>query len=169
MLTETGRVVACDSQVLWVETIRQSTCGSCSANKACGHSLINSISDGTRSLIKVLPGEHSIAQCNINDNVRISIPEEVILRGSFVAYMVPLLTMLAGALGSVWLSASGAGLDASMPGSDTAAAVGAIVGLALGFVFVRLHALRHKNDESYQPVLLEIIGHENLLRPDASA
>lgn len=164
MLTETGRIVACDAQGLWVETIRQSTCGSCSANKACGHSLINSISDGTRSLIRVLPGTHSIEQCNINDDVRISIPEEAILRGSFVAYMVPLIGMLVGAL----LGAELLQLSPLMLGSDAAAAVGAVAGLAAGFVLVRRHAHRHRDDASFQPVLLEILGPQNLLHRPAA-
>ena len=43
MLIETGRVVAVEAneEALWVETIRQSTCGSCAANKGCGHGLLN--------------------------------------------------------------------------------------------------------------------------------
>lgn len=149
MLTEIGRVVALDQQGLWVETIRQSTCGSCSAQKACGHSLINSISDGKRSYIRVLPGEHASEDCSIDDQVRISIPEEIILRGSFVAYMLPLLCMLAGAIvAQQWLSLS----------QDAAAAIGAIIGLAIGFALVRWHALRHRQNPDYQPVLLEILA-----------
>lgn len=149
MLTETGRVVACDETGLWVETIRQSTCGSCSAKKACGHSLINSISDGKRSYIRVLPGKLSASDCRIDDNVRISIPEEVLLRGSFVAYIVPLLGMLLGAL---------AGLELLPMGDDASAAIGSVVGLALGFACVRWHAVRHRDDASFQPVLIEVLG-----------
>ncbi|MFK7975578.1 MAG: SoxR reducing system RseC family protein [Halioglobus sp.] len=159
MLTETGRVVACGADVLWVETIRQSTCGSCSANKACGHSLINSISDGKRSLIRVLPGQHAVNDCSVNDSVRISIPEEVILRGSFIAYMLPLLCMLAGAVLAVQL----AGAQSLLLGSDASAGIGAVLGLLFGFLLVRWHATSHKNDASYQPVLLEILHEQNLL------
>jgi sigma-E factor negative regulatory protein RseC len=149
VLTETGRVVACDEDALWVETIRRSTCGSCSANKACGHSLINSVTDGKRSFIRVLPGKLSVDQCKVDDQVRISIPEEVLLRGSFVAYMVPLLAMLAGAM----LGVRFAGL-----GEDAGAALGAVAGLAAGFALVRWHALRHRTDTTYQPILLEVLG-----------
>ena len=153
MLTETGRVVARDDDALWVETIRRSTCGSCSANKACGHSLINAVSDGKRSLIRVLPGQLSVNDCAIDDQVRISIPEEVLLRGSFIAYMVPLLAMLAGAL---------AGVEVLPIGQDGAAALGAVAGLAVGFAAVRWHAMRHHRDEAFQPVLLEVVGRGNI-------
>ena len=76
MLTETGRVVAVDADGVWVETIRQSTCGSCAAQKGCGHGLMNRISDGHRSLIRALPGRLSAGDCQVDDQVRISMPED---------------------------------------------------------------------------------------------
>lgn len=149
MLTETGRVVAVDAEGLWVETIRQSTCGSCAAQKGCGHGILNRISDGKRGYIRVLSGKTSIDHCCVDDKVRISIPEEVILRGSLVVYMVPLLSMLAGAAFAVNL----------LPGvQDVLAALGAVIGFGIGIGIVRWHAWRHRNDRELQPTLLEIMG-----------
>ena len=54
MLVETGRVVAVEEDSLWVETIRQSTCGSCAAQKGCGHGLLNRYADGKRGYIQHL-------------------------------------------------------------------------------------------------------------------
>ena len=71
MLIETGRVVAVDAQGLWVETIRQSTCGSCAARSGCGHGLLNRMSDGRQGYIRVLPGDQSIESVRINDQVLI--------------------------------------------------------------------------------------------------
>lgn len=154
MLTETGRVVAVDQDGLWVETIRQSTCGSCAAQKGCGHGILNRISDGKRGYIRVLSGKVATHDCAVDDQVRISIPEEVILRGSMVVYMVPLLSMLAGAAAAVNL----------LPGGqDLLAALGAAGGFALGFGIVRWHAWHHRHDRSLQPTLLEI------LRPGSDA
>lgn len=148
MLIETGRVVALDTEGLWVETIRQSTCGSCAAQKGCGHGLLNRISDGKRGYIRVLWGEKNSCDCAVDDQVRISIPAEVILRGSFVVYLLPLLTMLGGA-------AAAAGL---LPGSqDLMAAAGAAAGFGLGLVVVRWHAWLHRGDDKLQPTLLEIL------------
>lgn len=147
MLTETGRVVAVENDSLWVETIRKSTCGDCAARKGCGHGLMNSLGDGSRGYIRVLPGEAGLEDCRIDDEVVISIPEEVILRGSLVAYLVPVASMLAGALAAVqWL-----------PGpQDALAAVGCVAGLALGFGLVRWHGHLHRDDHSFQPVLVEV-------------
>ena len=147
MLTETGRIVAIDEDGVWVETIRSSTCGACSLQKGCGHGLLSRIGDGRRGYIKVLPGTLALSDCAVNDRVRISIPEEVILRGSAVVYMVPLLSMLCGA-----------GLAAGLwgGGADLAAMLGAFLGFGAGLALVRWHAWRHRYDGSLQPTLLEV-------------
>jgi len=148
MLIETGRVVAVDPDGVWVETIRQSTCGSCAAQKGCGHGLLNRFTDGKRGYIRVLPGARAPGDCQVDDQVRISIPEEVILRGSLVVYMTPLFGMLAGATAAVNL------LQANQ---DVLAALGAAAGFGLGFGLVRWHAWRHRSDSSLQPTLLEVL------------
>ena len=103
MLTEVGRVVAVEPESLWVETIRQSTCGTCAAQKGCGHGLMNRVTDGKRSYIRVLRGQQPVQHCDVDDQVLISIPEEVILKGSFIAYMFPLVCMLLGAMAATGL------------------------------------------------------------------
>ena len=148
MLVETGRVVAVDPDGVWVETIRQSTCGSCAAQQGCGHSLLNRISDGKRSYIRVLSGAQDCEQCRVDDQVRISIPEDVLLRGSLVVYMLPLFCLLLGPVMAVGL----------LPGDqDMLAALGAVAGFGVGFILVRWHAHRHRHDQSLQPTLLEVL------------
>ena len=73
----------------------------------------------------------------------------MLLKGSFIAYMVPVLLMMAGALGAGWLS--------PLQG-DLSAAVGSVAGLALGFLLVRWHARHHVEDPYFQPVLLEVLS-----------
>ena len=144
MLTETGRVVALDADAIWVETIRLSTCGACAAQKACGHGLLNQASAGKRGYVRVLAGTQAIENYQINDQVLISIPEEIILRGSFIAYLLPVVLMLFGAAGSVKLFPGGA---------DVLALLGAVAGLTLGLLLVRWHGHRHREDPRYQPTL----------------
>ncbi|MEM8660060.1 MAG: SoxR reducing system RseC family protein [Pseudomonadota bacterium] len=151
MLIETGRVVAVDegADALWVETIRKSVCGSCTANKGCGHGLLNRITDGRSGYIRVISGSKvSAGECAVDDQVRISVPERLILQGSALVYVVPLLTMLVLA----------AAADAIWPGlGQGVTIVGAALGLALGFLFVRLHAWRHRDDQNLQPTLVEVL------------
>ena len=147
MLIETGRVVAVDDEGLWVETIRKSTCGSCAAQAGCGHGILNRLGSDRRGYVRVLPGKVDTTGCEVDDQVRISIPEEVILRGSLVVYMVPLAFMLGGALLAVGL----------FPESrDWPAMAGALLGFAAGWGVVRWHAWRHRADSNLQPTLLEI-------------
>lgn len=144
MLTETGRVVALEKDGLWVETLSKSTCGSCAVRKGCGHGLLNQAAGGRRGFIRVLPGDQSLDDFRVNDQVLIGIPEEVILRGSFIAYLVPLFCMLLGALVAASLSPLS---------GDLWALTGSAAGLLLGLLLVRWHGWRHRHDPAYQPVL----------------
>jgi len=141
--------VGLEADALWVEAVRRSTCGTCAAQKGCGHGLLNRISDGKRGYVLALPGDKGIEHYRIGDQVLLSIPEEVILRGSFVAYLLPLLGMLSGALAAVtWWPGAG----------DPAAIAGAVAGLLLGYGMVRWHGVRHRHDPDFQPVLLNVIS-----------
>ena len=140
MITESGRVVAVDSGCLWVETMRTSTCGSCSAQKGCGHGLLNRVGAGRRNYLRVLPGELPIADFAVDDRVRIAIPERVLVVGAVVVYLVPLLALL---VGTVLGSRLGAG--------DAGAVAGALVGLLAGLGLVWLHGRISRNDTEMQP------------------
>jgi sigma-E factor negative regulatory protein RseC len=155
MLTETARVVAIEPESLWVETIRKSTCGTCAAQKGCGHGLLNRLGDGKRGYVRVLESQKlAAADCRVDDQVLIAIPEEIILRGSLIVYMLPLISMLlAAALATTVFPAS----------HDGYALAGAFLGLLLGFSAVRLHARRHRHNQHYQPTLLEKV----IARPQA--
>lgn len=148
MLTETGRVVAVDADGLWVQTVRRSTCNACSLRQGCGHGLLERIHDGQRGLVRVLPGETDTAACEVGDQVRICIPEALLLRGSLLLYVLPLLTLLVGA-------AAGAALWPAV--ADSAAMLGAVLGLLLGLGVVHWHSRRHRDDPAMHPVLLAVL------------
>ena len=142
MLTETGRVVAVQSDCLWIETVRRSTCGSCSAQKACGHGLLNAAQTDRVHHVRVLLGRYSANDFQIGDEVTISIPERVLVTGALLVYILPLLTLLAGAL-----------LAASIWPGDAAALLGAGAGFSIGLGMVRWHATLTRNRQSLQPVV----------------
>ncbi len=144
MLSETGRVVAVEAESLWVETIRQSTCGTCSVQKGCGHGLLNQMGDGRSNYLRVLLGAKHNHVYKIDDEVRIAIPEHVIVQGSFVVYIMPLVMTLAGAgLGQL-----------AWPGLDVGSISGAIAGFLSGIGLVRWHAWWHRDNLDLQPRLL---------------
>jgi sigma-E factor negative regulatory protein RseC len=141
MIEETGRVVAMDPGLAWVETMRQSACDSCSAKSGCGHSTLAKL--GQNSV-------HMQALCDIDvtigDQVVVGVPEDIMVKSSLLAYLMPLLVMMTGVLvaDSLW-------------GHDLLTALAGIGGLALGFVGLRWHFNRNQHDERYQPVVLRRI------------
>lgn len=145
MLTETGRVVAVEPGYLWVETVRGSTCNSCSAAGGCGHGILNRMGEGGRSFLKVSSDAFPQDLFKVDDEVCIAIPENVVLGGSFMVYIVPLLCTLV-------VAAVFAGLVPAASDLDTA--LGALVGFAAGVGLVRLHALSSRNDHRLNPRLL---------------
>ncbi|USE39063.1 SoxR reducing system RseC family protein [Endozoicomonas sp. SCSIO W0465] len=97
MIEEQGRVVAVESDFVWVETIRQSSCSSCSAQNGCGQHLSEKYrADTSFSYIKAI----SPWVVKEGDRVVVGIPEGSLLKASFLIYLFPLLLMMAG----IWLS-----------------------------------------------------------------
>ncbi|MDE1460442.1 SoxR reducing system RseC family protein [Spartinivicinus poritis] len=95
MVEEHGIVTAIDKNGgAWVETQQQSVCGQCAANKGCGHKLLNKLPSSRKtasaSSIKVR-SEHSL---QVGDTVVIGIPENTLVKGSLLVYLLPLIFML---------------------------------------------------------------------------
>lgn len=143
MILETGRIVAVESDSLWVETIQRSTCNSCSAEQGCGQSLMAKLS-GHTSYLRVLLQGRDASQFHLGDQVKIGVPEEVVANGSLFAYLVPLLTMLLFS-----------GMVHWQIGREGLTILAACVGLLLGglAMYWRAHATR--NDSRFQPVLVD--------------
>ncbi len=134
MLEENGRVVRLDDGTVWVETIKQSACSSCSAQKGCGQSLLARIGDGKRLEIQVDNPQH--LEVSVNDEV-------TFLTASLLVYLLPLLAMFITAV-----AAQRYGL------SEPGVILSAGFGLAGGFVITRFISGRISRNCSYRPVLL---------------
>ncbi|HUH38721.1 MAG TPA: SoxR reducing system RseC family protein [Spongiibacteraceae bacterium] len=145
MIIETGRVVAVEDGALWVETIRRSTCESCSARNACGHGLMNRVGAGRRNHVRALFDSPDNVEYQVDDLVRISIPDHLLVQASAIVYLLPLLTMVAGLL-------------LAPQGSDAGAALGAVLGLGLGFLAVWLHGRWSRDHQALQPRVVERVG-----------
>ncbi len=140
MITETGKVVAVDGDRAWVQTIRTSACQSCSARAGCGQRALASVSGGRAN--QVLVANSSGAR--VGDEVVLGIDEQSLLRASLMVYGVPLLMMVAFCIaGYQWFG-----------GSDLSAVIGALLGLAGGFWFVR--GWQSGASEQYQPRMLRV-------------
>ena len=140
MIEETGRVVALEEGAVWVETLRKSTCSSCSANAGCGQGLMDKLGVGRqRGFVRVL----SDLQLALDDVVVIGIREDVLLRTAVLVYLLPLLGLLAGAL-----------LASSLGLTEGLIILASMFSLLLVWLAVRWHCRRTQHDPARQPVVL---------------
>lgn len=149
MLTESARVVAVEETAVWVETLRQSSCGSCAARAGCGHGMLNSARAGvSKGLLKAaLPVDKTLV-VSLHDTVEISVPEQGFLRAAWLLYAMPLLTMLlaAGLADHFWAS-----LGLSQAAMDLRVTVAAASGLGAGLLLLRFLSQRMGADPDLQP------------------
>jgi len=143
LIVESGRVVGKDEDSLWVETIQQSSCGSCSAQKGCGTSLVAKWTSRS-SFIRVLLEGRDPEEYQIDDEVTIGIPDDVVANGSLFVYLVPLLFMLAAAVA----------VD-SLGVAEPWVILSGVLGLFVGAALVRLHSYRNRFNRRLQPILVD--------------
>lgn len=143
MIKETGKVISIDTDGVWVETIQQSACQSCAAQKGCGQSLIAKAT-GKTTAIRALADNNDLKSLKVDDQVVIGIPENVVVTGTLLTYFLPLTLMVIGVLVASEISVS-----------DFFVAVGAIAGLACGGLLVRLHSYFNRTNTDVQPMLIE--------------
>lgn len=142
MLTETGTVTSVNHDSVWVETIQQSTCGSCRARKGCGQRLLSSNGIGSAS-VKALLDKNDATKYSVGDVVNIAIPEHIIVMSSLLVYCLPLLLLVVFS-----------GIAHTFFMADSVLIVSGILGLLSGAYIIRLHSTRHKNDPRYQPTII---------------
>jgi sigma-E factor negative regulatory protein RseC len=149
MIEESAQVTKVTGDTVWVMAIQKSACGSCEAQKGCGHSLLAKV--GQKQI--ELPVDRNGLDVSVDDMVVIGVPEQAILKTSLLMYGLPLGFMIFVALMAKWLSLS-----------EGLSVVLAFVSLLCGFVVVNLQT-RNLNFEKYQPQLMRKVAVEQSLLP----
>ncbi|WP_444925500.1 SoxR reducing system RseC family protein [Microbulbifer sp. ZKSA004] len=143
MLQERGRVVAIESDAIWVETTQSSACNGCSTKSSCGTGLLGDLfSSSTR--VKVALNGFSADKIHLDDVAVIGITENALTSSALLVYLVPLMSLVLVALIGDSLFAE--------PG----AVIGALIGLVLGALGVRWYSRSQSQNPTYTPVLLQI-------------
>lgn len=140
MITEQGTVIAEKDDRVWVQTIRQSACESCSARSGCGQRVLASATGGRANQVLV----DNTVSARVGDEVMLGIDEQALLVASLVVYAVPLVLMVLASVVGHQLSG----------GSDLWAIVSAVAGLGVGFGLGR--KLQSDRGDRYQPRLLRV-------------
>jgi sigma-E factor negative regulatory protein RseC len=129
MIEQKATVISCDADLVWVEAERQSTCGQCQARKGCGTGLLAKHVGQRFSRLAVKTDQHF----DIGQQVMVSIPEQALLTGAFMMYLLPLLLMFSAAALARWANLG-----------ELPEIIAGLSGLVGGFYFVKTR-LAEKN------------------------
>ncbi|MEJ2214385.1 MAG: SoxR reducing system RseC family protein [Gammaproteobacteria bacterium] len=90
MIEEVARVLSIENDLAVVAVEKTSGCGSCHAKGACGTSSLAGFFNFKPPAITVKNSLNAKA----GDNVLLAMPEQTLLAGSFLLYILPLITMI---------------------------------------------------------------------------
>ena len=143
MIEQAAHVQAIDQTSVWLDTLRLSTCNSCSMKSGCGQRLMNQATDCKRSRIELPIPQYMTL--NVGDEVVLGIPQKAFIKASVLTFAMPLVWMLACALLAQWLTLS-----------EPATVVAALLGLGLGLLFLRWYSQSEAvlASNQWQPVIL---------------
>ena len=146
MMTEEAEVVAIDGDHAWVEAQRRTACGACTASKGCGTGLIARFFSGREVRLRAA---NPIA-AEVGERVVVAVAEDVLLRSSLMAYILPLITLFIGAI-------LGQEIQYALfdPAGEGIVVLGGLLGFGLGVLGLRAFARRVERDDRYEPRIVE--------------
>lgn len=124
MLEEQATVVSLESGAVWVEADRRTGCERCEAGQGCGGGVLGRLVVRGNSRVRAL---NDLPDLAVGDDVVLGLDERILLSGSLMTYLLPLLCMLAAALFA----------EQFLQTSDLAVAAFGIFGLAVGLLVLR--------------------------------
>jgi sigma-E factor negative regulatory protein RseC len=146
MIEETGLIVEVDDQYAWVEAASSNSCSHCAANQACGTASLQKWFKRRPNRLRVINHQH----IKPGERVVIGIPEQALVKGSFMIYMLPLLFLIGGAFFGSYLDNL-----LSWGHKDAASMFFGLLGLFGSFRFLQKYYTRKSGQQSqYQPVIL---------------
>lgn len=122
MIEQKATVISQEGNLVWVEAERQSTCGQCQARKGCGTGLLAKHVGQRFSRIAV----NTEQRLSVGQSVLVSIPEQALLSGAVMMYLLPLLALF-------WFAI----LTRMLGGGELLQIVSGLIGLCAGFFWVR--------------------------------
>lgn len=149
MIEETATVVARDGRYAWVESARKSACGQCSMNKGCGVGAISKVFGERRTRIQAI----NTVEAEVGESVMIGISETALLTGSFLVYLLPILSLLGFGLLGEAVARQGLSDDSEWP-----AILSGLFGLFIAMAWVRYKTGRSGESDRFQAVILRRLG-----------
>ena len=139
MIEQQARVIEIDGDVVWLEAERESTCSDCQVKQGCGTGLLAKHVGKKFSKISV----HKTTDTTMGEVVMLVIPEEALLQGAALMYLLPLTLLFLFSI-----------ITRSFDLGEGAEILAGLTGLVTGFAVVKEN-LRNKKDGIQAKVLEE--------------
>lgn len=153
MIEEQIEVIEVIGNQLILQARTKSACGGCAVNKGCGTSLLSKVVGKKFTRFKV----DNTVNADVGDMVVVGISEDALLKGSLMAYILPIVFMLVIALiADVYLPSTIGIRDLMIAGLS-------IIGFFGGFYLSKSYFQSSSTMKHFSPVVLrKIIGHGKL-------
>jgi sigma-E factor negative regulatory protein RseC len=128
-----------------LEIERKTACGLCGQTRGCGNSIWGKLFAHQSTAFKA----QNRINAKVGDSVIVGINEQALLKSALLLYILPLATMLIGAILAKQLSAT-----------ELGSMLGALAGLMLGLLWVKGHTMSSSYFRLQQPVILRLAADE---------
>ncbi len=139
MIEEVARVVAVEQGYAFVEVTRTSSCNTCNAKQACGTASLTGMFRFRPPALKL---KNDIS-AKAGDQVIVALPEQTMLAGSIMLYIIPLIMLVLFAIGFDFML----GLFFTLE-TELMQVIGGLTGLIAGLLIVKKYSARVLNDTS---------------------
>jgi len=139
LLKESGLVTHIEGNFAWVNTANKLSCSSCQVESTCGNGMLEKYLAGKVFVSKI----KNDLNAQIGDRVEIAIPVASVTRASLIAYTVPLMALIFGAL-----------LGQYLFNSEGRTIVMSVLGLFAGLIITHFYNQKIANSERYMPKMV---------------
>ena len=151
MIEERAVILSLDSETslsdstATLEIERKIACGLCGQTRGCGNSIWGKLFAHQSTAFKA----QNRINAKVGDSVIVGINEKALLKSALLLYILPLASMLIGAI-----------LATQLRDTNGYAMLGALLGLVLGFAWVKGHSMSSNYFKLQQPVILRLAAQE---------
>ncbi|MGZ8270002.1 MAG: SoxR reducing system RseC family protein [Methylophilus sp.] len=131
--------------VATLEIERKTACGLCGKTRGCGNAIWGKLFAHQTTAFKA----QNLIHANVGQSVIVGINEKALLKSALLLYLFPLVTMLTAAIIAIQVS-----------NTDMNAMIGALIGLLLGFIWVKGYTTSNQYFLFQQPVILRLANLE---------
>ena len=124
-----------------LEIERKTACGLCGQTRGCGNSIWGKLFAHQSTAFKA----QNRINAKVGDSVIVGINESALLKSALLLYILPLASMLIGAI-----------LATQLHDTNGYAMLGALLGLVLGFAWVKGHTMSNNYFKLQQPIILRL-------------